>query len=71
LSALALPGAGHLYLKHVRRGAALMVLTERVIQMSNGPASTVVTLATLVLAGCWLAGIVDVYRLGKPMGATR
>jgi hypothetical protein len=106
LSALVLPGAGHLYLKHVRRGAALMVLsvaclgiiagmawqrasallgqlesdagvldagqlTERLIQMSDSPSSTAVTAATLVLAACWLAGIVDVYRLGKSKGATR
>jgi hypothetical protein len=100
LSALVLPGAGHLYLKHYPRGIALIaislaclgVLADRamqqasivlekltsegdmvdpgrladlVAQASNGPDSLVVTAASLVLAGCWMIGIVDAYRLGK------
>lgn len=100
LSALVLPGAGHLYLKYYPRGIALIVtslvclgvLAERVMQQasivlerlasegdvvdpgqladlvtqtSNGPGSLVVTLASLVLVGCWVVGIVDAYRLGK------
>jgi Zn-dependent protease with chaperone function len=98
---------GHLYLKHVRRGVALMVISlaclgimadramqhastllgklesqggaidagqlpDLLTQMSNSPASPLVTIASLVLAGCWLAGIVDAYRLGNSsMGASR
>lgn len=100
LSALVLPGAGHLYLKHYPRGIALIVislaclgiLVERAVQQasivleklasegdavdpgrladlvaqaSNGPGSLVVTVASLVLAGCWMIGVVDAYRLGK------
>lgn len=100
LSALILPGAGQLYLKHYPRGIALIVsslaclgvLAERAVQQasivleklasegdvvdpgrladliaqaSNGPGSLVVTVASLVLAGCWVIGIVDAYRLGK------
>ena len=100
LSALVLPGAGHLYLKHYPRGIALIVtslaclgvLVERAVQQasivleklasegdavdpgrladvvaqaSNGPGSLVVTVASLVLAGCWVTAIVDAYRLGK------
>ena len=100
LSALVLPGAGHLYLKHYPRGIALIMtslvclgvlagravqqasiilgklasegdavdpgrLADLVAQSSNGPGSLVVTLASLVLAGCWVAGVVDAYRLGK------
>ena len=100
LSALVLPGAGHLYLKHYLRGTTLIVsslaclgvLTERAVQQasivleklasegdavdpdqladlvaqaSNSPGSLVVTVASLVLAGCWVIGIVDAYRLGK------
>ena len=100
LSALVLPGAGHLYLKHYRRGIALIVvslaclwvlvdrvmqqasavlermaseggaadagqLTDWVTQASSSSGSAAVTVATLVLAGCWLVGIVDAYRLGK------
>ena len=100
LSALVLPGAGHLYLKNYPRGIALIVaslaclgvLVERVMQQasivldklasegdavdpgrladlvaqaSNDPGSLVVTVASLVLAGCWVIGIVDAYRLGK------
>ena len=100
LSALVLPGAGHLYLKHYPRGIALIVtsltclgvlveramqqasivleklasegdgvdpgrLADLVAQASSGPGSLVVTVASLVLAGCWVIGIVDAYRLGK------
>ena len=100
LSALVLPGAGHLYLKHYLRGTGLIVtslaclgvLAERAVQQasivleklaaegdavdpgrladlvaqaSNGPGSLVVTVASLALAGCWVIGIVDAYRLGK------
>jgi hypothetical protein len=100
LSALVLPGAGHLYLKHFQRGIALMaislaclwiigdrvmqqasVVLERlgseggvidaghisdlVTQASGSAGSTTATVAALALAGCWLAGIVDAYRLAK------
>lgn len=100
LSALVLPGAGHLYLKQYPRGTVLIVtclaclgvlveramqqasivleklasegdggdpgrLADLVAQASSGPGSLVVTVASLVLAGCWVIGIVDAYRLGK------
>jgi hypothetical protein len=100
LSALVLPGAGHLYLKHARRGVAFIMISlaclwlivdralqhvsavlerlaseggaldadsisDLVAQTSSSPGSAVATAATLVLAGCWLAGIADAYRLGK------
>jgi len=100
LSALVLPGAGHLYLKHAWRGITLIVLSlaclwifvdramqqastvlerleseggaldaghlsDLVTQTSNGSGSAVATVATLVLAGCWVFGIADAYRLGK------
>ena len=100
LSALVLPGAGQLYLKHFGRGialagvslACLWVLVDRAMQLastvieqvasegstidagqitellaraSNDPGSSLATVATLVLAGCWLVGIVDAYRLGR------
>jgi hypothetical protein len=100
LSALVLPGAGHLYLKHYSRGLALIAislvclwvfvdramqqaslvldqlasegaavdvgrLSELVTQTSNGPGSLVVTVASLVLAGCWAIGIVDTYRIAR------
>jgi hypothetical protein len=100
LSALVLPGAGHLYLKHYRRGIALIVaslaclwalvdramqqasavlekmasaegvvdagqLSDWVAQASSNSGTPTVTIATLLLAGCWLVGIVDAYRLGK------
>jgi TM2 domain-containing membrane protein YozV len=100
LSALVLPGAGQLYLKHFARGFALIgvslaclwVMLDRVMQLastvlgqlegdggtidaaqineliaqaSNAAGSTLVTVATLGLAGCWLAGIIDAYRLGS------
>lgn len=100
LSALVLPGAGHLYLKHYPRGLALIAislaclwvfvdramqrasvvldqlasdggaidagqLADLVTQTSNGPGSLVVTVASLVLAGCWVIGIVDAYRIAR------
>lgn len=106
LSALVLPGAGHLYLKHFRRGIALIAislvclwifvnrvmrqastvleklesegtvldagqLSDLVTQTSNSSGSAAVTVATLVLVGCWVVGIADAYRLGKSAGPTR
>jgi hypothetical protein len=100
LSALVLPGAGHLYLQHYARGIALVTISlaclwifvDRVMQQASGvldklssegdvidagrlselvaqtSSSTLVTVATLVLAGCWLVGIVDAYRLGRLQG---
>lgn len=104
LSALVLPGAGHLYLKHYLRGIALIVasmaclgvsvegamqqasivleklasegdavdpgqLADLVAQTSNSPGSHAVTVAMLGLAGCWVLGIADAYRIGKyPQG---
>ncbi len=100
LSALILPGAGHLYLKHYPRGIALIAislaclwifvdramqqasiildqvaseggavdvsrLSGLVTQTSNGPGSLVVTAASLVLAGCWMIGVVDAYRIAR------
>lgn len=100
LSALVLPGAGHLYLKHVPRGLALIAvsltclwvivdsalqqasivldqiesgeaaldaghISELVAQTSGSSGSSV---ATFVLIGCWLAAMVDAYRLGRQPG---
>jgi TM2 domain-containing membrane protein YozV len=97
LSALVLPGAGHLYLKHYARGIALIafslaclwVIVDRAMQLAStileqfesaggaldpGQVSDLVarasnssgsSVATLVLAGCWLFGMVDAYRLGR------
>jgi hypothetical protein len=100
MSALVLPGAGHLYLKHYLRGIALIVaslaclgvsvdramqqasnvleklasegdavdpgqLADLVAQASNGPGNHAVTVAMLGLAGCWVLGIVDAYRLAR------
>ena len=100
LSALVLPGAGHLYLRHFARGIALMAISlaclwiigDRVMQQasavlerlesgdgaidaghvsdlltqaSSSSGGTVATVASFVLAGCWLVGIVDAYRLAK------
>lgn len=100
LSALVLPGAGHLYLKQVWRGVALIVISlaclwiimdrvmqqasavidrleteggaldaghisDLVAQTSSSSGSALATIATLVLAGCWLVGIIDAWRLGK------
>jgi len=100
LSALVLPGAGHLFLKYYGRGAAAIAISlaclwviadsvmqqastvlgqleveggtldpahisDLVTQASNSSGSAVGTLATVVLAGCWLVGMVDAYRLGK------
>jgi len=100
LSALVVPGAGQLYLKHYGRGfifigvslACLWILmdramqlastvldqisaqggaidpaqiTELVAQASNASGSPLATIASVGLAGCWLVGIVDAYRLGR------
>jgi hypothetical protein len=100
LSALVLPGAGHLYLKDFRRGVALMVISlaclwivadrvmqeassvferlgseggaidaghvsELLAQTSSSSGSAAATVAAFVLAACWLAGIIDAYRLAK------
>jgi hypothetical protein len=100
LSALVLPGAGHLYLKQAGRGMALIAvslaclwiiiaqamqqasavlaqlesegvvpdagqLADLVSHASSHSESGSMTLATLVLIGCWLFGIIDAYRLGK------
>jgi hypothetical protein len=97
LSALVLPGAGHVYLKHYWRGVALMgvslvclsVMVTQVMQQASAVLDQLLTeggaidaehitdlvtrhadapsatLATLVLAACWVAGILDAYRLGK------
>lgn len=46
-------------------------LSDLITQTSNSSGSTAVTVATLVLAGCWVAGVVDTYRIGKSMGSTR
>jgi TM2 domain-containing membrane protein YozV len=104
LSALVLPGAGHLYLKRYGRGFALIgvslaclwvlmdkamqvastvldqmaaeggavdvgQITELAAQASNAPGSSLATIATLGLAGCWLIGMIDAYRLGKVKAA--
>ena len=100
LSALVLPGAGHLYLKHYPRGLALIAISlaclwvfvdrtlqlassvlDRVVsaggaldvgqlanlvtQTANGPGSLVVMAASLALAGCWVIGVVDAYRIAR------
>lgn len=104
LSALVLPGAGQLYLKHVCRGIALigvslvclwMIVVQAMQQASAGlvalesengaldatriadvasqaasaAGSGAVSMATLVLAVCWIAGIIDAYRLGNKKDA--
>lgn len=40
-------------------------LSDLVTQTSNGRGSLVVTAASLVLAGCWVIGIVDAYRIAR------
>jgi hypothetical protein len=40
-------------------------LADLVAQASNGPGSHAVTVAMLGLAGCWVIGIVDAYRLAR------
>jgi Mn2+/Fe2+ NRAMP family transporter len=40
-------------------------ISSLVNQASNGSDSSAVTLASLVLAAGWLAGIVDAYRVGR------
>lgn len=108
LSALILPGAGHIYLKQAGRGMALIavslaclwVIIAQAMQQasavlaqlesegvmpdagqfagmisraSNHPESGSAMVATLVLVGCWLFGVIDAYRLGQNEvnGATR
>jgi TM2 domain-containing membrane protein YozV len=46
-------------------------ITDLVNQASNSSAGTAVTLATWVMAGCWLAGVVDAYRLGQRQDARK
>ena len=48
-------------------GGALDVgqLSDLANQTASGSGSTVATVATFVLVGCWLVGIIDAYRLGK------
>lgn len=102
LSALVLPGAGHLYLRKFWRGAVLIALslaalsiivtqavqqasvvldqlltnggpidmghvTALATQASNQSGGGASTLAILGLAACWVAGIIDSYRLGKKL----
>ena len=40
-------------------------ISDLVAQTSNSPGSSLATVATLALAGCWLVGMVDAYRLGR------
>ena len=100
LSALVLPGAGQIYLKHYWRGLALagislvclwfiivnamhqasvimaqiesggsvpdaMQIASMAEQASTASSGMTVTVAMLVLVVCWVASIVDVYRLAK------
>ena len=100
LSALVAPGAGHFYLKHNGRGAALLASTliaiatialeasrqaraviekieaeggaidvARITELVNQSLATAdtaaVTVASYAIAACWLAGVVDSYRLAK------
>ena len=44
-------------------------ITDLVSQTSSGSGSAAVTVATVVLAVCWVAGIVDAYRLGNKKDA--
>jgi TM2 domain-containing membrane protein YozV len=46
-------------------------ITDLVNQASNSSAGTAVTLATWVMAGCWLAGVVDAYRSGQRQDARK
>jgi TM2 domain-containing membrane protein YozV len=46
-------------------------ITNLVNQASNGSSGVAVTIATWGLAACWLAGIVDAYRLGKQQDAQK
>lgn len=104
LSALIVPGAGHLFLKRSGRGAALIaaslaclwIIADRAMQQaavvleqlqseggavdaarisdlaaqaSSSPGSSLATIASVVLLGCWLVGMIDAYRLGKALDA--
>jgi hypothetical protein len=40
-------------------------ISDLITQASSNSGSTAATVATYVLAGCWLAGVVDAYRLSK------
>lgn len=40
-------------------------LVDRVTQPLNGPGGLALTVVSLVLAGCWLIGIVDTYRIAR------
>jgi hypothetical protein len=46
-------------------------IANMVNQASNSSSSGAVMVATWVLVGCWLAGIVDAYRLGKQQDAQK
>lgn len=102
LSALVLPGAGHLYLKHFPRGIALIavnlaclwVIVDSVLQqalivldqleseggaldaghiselVAQTPSGLGSSIASFVLVGCWLLGMVDAYRLGRQPSQT-
>ena len=100
LSALVMPGAGQLYLKHVFRGMVLIVVSlvclwiigdsmlhqasTVLAKLQSGeaaldaghiaelvaqtPSSSGSSMATFVLIGCWLGGLIDTYWLGKKLG---
>ncbi len=40
-------------------------IANLVNQSANSSSGSAITVATWVLAGCWLVGILDAYRLGK------
>ena len=101
LSAFVLPGAGQVYLKHVLRGMALIVVSlvclwiigDSALQQATivldklqsgetaldaghiaelvdkTPRSSASSIATWVLIGCWLVGMIDTYWLSKKPGA--
>ena len=96
LSALVMPGAGHLYLKHFVRGVVLLMaslaclwvimdwvleLTGRVFDglaeaggapdpgqladlVMRASDNSGIGSASLILATCWVVGMLDAYRLG-------
>jgi hypothetical protein len=72
LSGLIFPGIGHIFLKEYLRGSALVVLSlaalSVVVTIAYQHALLIVdrveNAAVIVLVACWLAGIIDSYRLG-------